>query len=123
MVWRATRADTIRRVYTLGVVALVSAWSPARLDAATTDEQAAEKMFQQGLADMLAGRYAAACPAIAQSLRLDKQPGTLFTLAVTQEQAERILFAAKNGELAFGLLNEDSKVAPGNGVSAANLFR
>ena len=48
---------------------------------------------------------------------------TLFTLTVTQEQAERILFASTHGELSFGLLDEDSKVKPGPGVSLSNLFR
>jgi len=50
-------------------------------------------------------------------------PQTLFTLAVNQEQAERILFASTHGELSFGLLDEDSKVKPGPGVSLSTLFR
>jgi pilus assembly protein CpaB len=50
-------------------------------------------------------------------------PRTLFTLAVDQQEAERILFASTHGELAFGLLDDKSKVAPGNGITAQNLFR
>jgi pilus assembly protein CpaB len=53
----------------------------------------------------------------------EQLPRTLFTLAVTQAQAEKILFASGNGELAFGLLNTDSKVAPDNGANADNLCK
>lgn len=48
---------------------------------------------------------------------------TTMTLALTQEEAERVLFAAQNGDLAFGLLNNDSQVSASSGVSMANLFR
>ncbi len=34
-----------------------------------------------------------------------------------------MLFAAANGELAFGLLTADSAVKPGPGVTIANLFK
>jgi pilus assembly protein CpaB len=53
----------------------------------------------------------------------EQLPRTLFTLGVTQAQAQKILFASGNGELAFGLLNTDSKVVPDNGVTADNLFK
>lgn len=54
---------------------------------------------------------------------VEQLPRTLFTLAVTQQQAEKILYASGSGELAFGLLNEESKVAPGPGTNADNLFK
>lgn len=54
---------------------------------------------------------------------VESLPRTLFTLAVTQDQAERILYASTHGELSFGLLDEDSKVKPGPGVTLSNLFR
>ena len=50
-------------------------------------------------------------------------PKTLFTLAVDQKDAEKIMYASTHGELTFGLLNDKSKVAPGAGVTQANLFR
>lgn len=50
-------------------------------------------------------------------------PLTLFTLAVTQKEAEKVIFAATRGELTFGLLNDDSKIRPGEGVTLSNLFR
>jgi len=53
----------------------------------------------------------------------DQLPKTLLTLAVTQSEAERVLFATSNGELFFGLTNADSQVAASKGVTEANLFQ
>jgi len=53
----------------------------------------------------------------------DALPKTLLTLALTQHEAERVLFASNNGELAFGLTNTDSQIAASKGVSIANLFQ
>ncbi len=58
----------------------------------------------------------------AGSQTTEELPKTLMTLAVSQDEAEKILFAADNGVLSFGLLNDKSKVKPGPGVNAANLF-
>lgn len=56
----------------------------------------------------------------------EQLPRTLFTLGVSQAQAERILYAsgggAAGGELAFGLLTDDSVVKAGPGANANNLF-
>ena len=49
-------------------------------------------------------------------------PRTLVTLAVSQADAERVLYASTHGELSFGLRTEDSEVGPSDGVSGANLF-
>jgi pilus assembly protein CpaB len=49
-------------------------------------------------------------------------PRTLTTLAVDQEEAEKVLLATKVGEISFGLLNEKSKVSPSDGVTQQNLF-
>lgn len=49
-------------------------------------------------------------------------PRTLLTVAVDQQDAERVLFAAGNGELAFALLTADSTVKPAAGVTADSLF-
>jgi pilus assembly protein CpaB len=49
-------------------------------------------------------------------------PRTLTTLAVDQEEAEKVLLATKVGEISFGLLNEKSKVGPSDGVTQQNLF-
>jgi len=60
-------------------------------------------------------------PAGAQTT--EQLPRTLLTLAVDQAQAERILFAAGNGEMAFGLLTDKSSVNPGPGVTATDIFK
>jgi hypothetical protein len=50
--------------------------------AATADDAAsAQALFDQGLADMLAGRYETGCPNLANAYRMDPRPGVLFTLA------------------------------------------
>lgn len=53
----------------------------------------------------------------------EQLPKTLLTLAVSQADAEKVLFAQTNGELAFALLNADSQVAPSQGVNTDTLFR
>jgi pilus assembly protein CpaB len=53
----------------------------------------------------------------------DELPKTLLTVAVTQAEAERVLYGSTNGELAFGLLNNDSKAATSKGVTNTNLFK
>lgn len=53
----------------------------------------------------------------------EQLPRTLMTLAVDQADAQKVLFASSNGELAFGLLTGNSAVQPDGGVTAADLFR
>ena len=54
----------------------------------------------------------------------EQLPRTLLTLSVNQAQAEKILFAQGNGELAFGLLTDASEVAPDTGpMTFENLFK
>ena len=53
----------------------------------------------------------------------EQLPKTLLTLAVTQAQAEKVLYAQSTGSLAFALLNTDSKIAPTAGVTEQTLFR
>ncbi len=53
----------------------------------------------------------------------EQLPKTLFTLAVDQKQAEKIMLATTTGELSFGYLNDKSKVQAGPGTTSANLFR
>ncbi|WP_437596783.1 hypothetical protein WMF28_29870 [Sorangium sp. So ce590] len=53
----------------------------------------AESLFNRGLADMLAGRYPAGCPALAESHRLDPRAGRLFTLAECEALWGRIATA------------------------------
>jgi len=53
----------------------------------------------------------------------EQLPKTLFTLAVDQDQAEKIMLAARTGELSFGYLSDKSEVQAGPGTTAQNLFR
>lgn len=53
----------------------------------------------------------------------EQLPSTLLTLALDQKQAEKVLYASSNGNLALGLLNTSSKVAMDGGVTQGNLFR
>jgi hypothetical protein len=49
--------------------------------ASAQDVTTAKALFEKGVADLQAGNFGAACPAIGESYRLDPRPGTLFTLA------------------------------------------
>jgi hypothetical protein len=64
-------------------ISLLSLLGPLALASPATaqDVAAAEELFNRGLADMQAHRYATGCPAIAESQRLDPRTGTLFTLS------------------------------------------
>lgn len=53
----------------------------------------------------------------------EQLPKTLMTLAVDQKDAQKIIYASGNGELAFGLLNKDSTVSKGRAVTQQNLFQ
>lgn len=53
----------------------------------------------------------------------EQLPRTLLTLAVTQEEAQKVIYASRNGELAFGLLTEKSAVAKGQPVTPDTLLR
>jgi pilus assembly protein CpaB len=53
----------------------------------------------------------------------EQLPKTLLTLGVSQAEAEKVLYSNGQGELAFGLLNDDSAVAPSQGANNNNLFR
>ncbi len=59
-------------------MALLAVAGGARAD---DDEARSKKLFDQGVTQMEAKKYDAACPAIEESQRLDPHPGTLFTLA------------------------------------------
>jgi pilus assembly protein CpaB len=54
---------------------------------------------------------------------VEELPRTLMTLAVNQEDAEKIIFAARNSEVSFALLTEKSDVKSGPGVTSNSVFR
>ncbi|HET6165835.1 MAG TPA: Flp pilus assembly protein CpaB [Marmoricola sp.] len=53
----------------------------------------------------------------------EQLPRTLFTLGVTQQEAEKIMFATGSGELAFAKIGKDAKLVPDPGANADNLFK
>jgi len=53
----------------------------------------------------------------------EQLPKTLFTLALSQDEAQKVAFAASRGELSFGLLNDSSEVKADAGAAPQNLFR
>jgi pilus assembly protein CpaB len=53
----------------------------------------------------------------------EQLPRTLLTISVDQRQAEKVLYAQGNGELAFGLLTESSLVSPGDPMTFDLLFK
>ncbi len=50
-------------------------------------------------------------------------PSTLLTLSLDQDDAQRVMYAQGNGELAFALLTDKSKINSGPAVTAADLFK
>jgi len=75
--------------------------------ASAQDIAAAEALFNKGASELNAGRYDAACPALAESYRLDPRPGALFTLAECENKRGAIATAVARYEeflrLAAGL--------------------
>jgi pilus assembly protein CpaB len=47
---------------------------------------------------------------------------TILTVAVSQEQAEKLIYAARNGEVSFALLSSDSAVKDNPGVTARDIM-
>ncbi|XXX72678.1 hypothetical protein WMF30_34020 [Sorangium sp. So ce134] len=82
----------VRRVV---LAAAVSAFAMlAEGKASAQDLAVAEALFIKGVADLEAGNYDAACPALAESHRIDPRPGTLFALADCQDKAGKLATAA-----------------------------
>jgi len=72
------------------VLAATLAWTPR---AFAQDAVTSEALFQKGVDDVAAGRFDTGCPAMAESLRLDPRPGTLFTLAECYAKAGKVASA------------------------------
>jgi pilus assembly protein CpaB len=52
----------------------------------------------------------------------EEVPRTIMTIAVTQDQAEKVIYAARNGDLTFALLRPDSEVSDGPGVEGRDVL-
>src|SRR5687768_6945277 len=77
-------------VRALSAALLLSVQSVAFRAGAAEDAQA---LFDQGLKDMLAGRFSSGCSLISESQKLDPRPGTLFTLAECYSKAGKFATA------------------------------
>lgn len=53
---------------------------------------------------------------------IEQIPRTILTVAVDQEQATRLIYAARNGDLSFALRSGRSKVVDGPGVTARDVM-
>ncbi len=53
---------------------------------------------------------------------VEQVPSTILTLAVNQKEAEKVIYAARNTDVSFALLNKQTKVSDGPGVSAKDLI-
>lgn len=53
---------------------------------------------------------------------VEEVPRTILTVAVDQTQAEKLIFASRNGDVAFGLLTSESAVSDEPGVTAQDVM-
>lgn len=60
---------------------LLAAWIATSRPVMAQDSAASDALFNKGIADMEAGNYESACPALKESNRLDPRAGTIFALA------------------------------------------
>ncbi len=87
------------------------------------DNVATTKLLMRDVLVLATGSTTAvAPPAEGETTPTEQLPNTLFTLALTQKQAEKLLFAQGLGDLAFALLNANSELKPGEGARAEDLF-
>ncbi len=52
----------------------------------------------------------------------EELPRTILTVAVDQEEAEKVIFGSRNGDLSFALLSDKSKVTDNEGVTAIDIM-
>lgn len=58
-----------------------------------------------------------------QQQQTESLPRTLFTFAMTQKDAQKLIFASQSGELSFGLLTDKSTIRRLPATTGLNLFR
>ena len=61
---------------------------------AAAEDASAQALYESGMADFKAGKFASACPILRQSFRLEALPEKLFHLAECEESAHRVTSAA-----------------------------
>lgn len=53
---------------------------------------------------------------------VEQVPSTILTVAVSQKEAEKLIFAARNSDVSFALLTKDTKITDQPGVNAAEIM-
>lgn len=53
---------------------------------------------------------------------VEQVPSTVLTLAVNQKEAEKVMYASRNADVSVALLNNQTKVSDGPGVTAKDLM-
>ncbi len=89
------------------VLALMVAPAGAAAEPSKAEVDAAQKLFDEALALMAAGKFSEACPKLSESQRLDPGMGTKFRLAECYESAGLV----GSAWLLFGEVAEDAKAA------------
>ncbi len=90
---------TVRAVSCCVLVAALAFSSPARAD----DQAASTELFNAGRDLMKRGDYAAACPKLAESVRLQASVGALAKLATCEEHEKRLVSARARWQQALNL--------------------
>lgn len=102
------------------LLASLAASAPALADGTGTDPVAAAALFQEGRDAAKRGDYAAACPKLADSYRLDPAPGTLLNLADCTERLGKLASAWQLFQQATEhLASSDARLAPAKLRTAA----
>ena len=92
----------------------LAGWITSDTVAMGQDSAASEALFNKGVADMEAGKYETACPALVESQRLDPRAGTVYTLAECE---------AKAGKIASAVAHYNDYVGMVSRMSGADLTR
>jgi hypothetical protein len=111
-----TRLGTLR-VAGLAAALLVAGAAHAQ------DTAAAEALFDKGVTEMEAGRYAAGCPALEESHRLEPKPGTVRAAGIVAGSVTGAMVLGKKGTVSDNCVgaacSAEGKSAADSGKSLA----
>jgi pilus assembly protein CpaB len=90
--------------------------------AASPDEEPTTRLLLPDVQALAVGNVTVTPPTDPTKANPEQLPRATITIAVTQAQLEKLVFAQTQGELYLGLRTDSSEVKPGPGVNADNLF-